>query len=58
MNFNQKAIKNINTKGIYANETNGTVYVCIDGVELELSEFEINYQASEYDKKVENGYFD
>lgn len=32
---------------------NETLYVCIDGVELELAEFEINYRAELYDEAQE-----
>jgi hypothetical protein len=46
------AILNLESKGITAKQENSTVYVCIGDNELELSEFEINFQASEWDKKI------
>lgn len=53
MNDLRKAQKNLEDKGITTNITNGTLYVCIDETELELAEFEIEYQARSYDDNQE-----
>ena len=50
MNNNQKAVAQLESMGISAKVENDTVYVFIGDVELELAEFEINYQAKEYEK--------
>jgi hypothetical protein len=51
MNRNEKAIANLETLDIQAKLENYTVYVIIGDNELELSDFEIEYQANEFDKK-------
>lgn len=48
---NEKAVKNLEEKGIDALIDNDTVYVKIDGVQLELADFEISFQADEYNSK-------
>ena len=58
MNRNEKAIANLETLDIQAKLENYTVYVIIGGNELELSDFEIEYQANEFDKKKEEEYLD
>ena len=50
MNRLKKAVANLGKRDIYANIENDTVYVKIGWTELEISEFEINFQASEYDE--------
>ena len=45
---NEKCICNLENKGIYSKEENGTVYIAIGDSYYELSEFEINFQANEY----------
>jgi hypothetical protein len=50
LSLNQKAVKNLQEKGINARIENGTIYVVIDEVLLELSEFEIKFQADEFCK--------
>jgi hypothetical protein len=49
---NQKAVKQLESNDITAKEGNGTVYVCIQDSELELAEFEIDYQADNYKEKL------
>ena len=51
MNRNEKEIANLETLDIQAKLENYTVYVIIGDNELELSDFEIEYQANEFDKK-------
>jgi hypothetical protein len=58
MNRNEKAIANLETLDIQAKLENYTVYVIIGDNELELSDFEIEYQANEFDKKKEEEYLD
>lgn len=41
----QKAVESLEQKGISAFIENGTVYINIDGIHLELSQHEINFQA-------------
>lgn len=48
---NEKAVSNLEGLDINAKIENDTVYVIIGDTELELSEFEIKYQADEFDKK-------
>lgn len=48
MTKNQKAIKNLKDKDILAKEENGLVYVMIGDIELEIAQFEIDYQSAEY----------
>jgi hypothetical protein len=45
----EKAQDHLEQKGIDTVIENDTLYVCIGDVKLELSDFEINYQADEYD---------
>jgi len=45
-----KAEANLANKDISSRSENSTLYVCIGETMLELSEFEIEYQAKEYDK--------
>ena len=58
----EKAVKNLSDKGIEAriDADNDTIYVSIDCgfIELEISEFETNFQATEYDEKLANGIID
>ena len=51
MTKNEKTIANLADKDISCRETNGTVYVCINDTELELAQYEIDYQANDYDEK-------
>lgn len=51
MTNNKKAILQLESCGVTAKEENGTVYVCVDDLELELAEFEINYRAERYDEE-------
>lgn len=53
---NEKAIANLEGLDVNAKIENGTVYVIIGDNVLELSEFEIKYQADEFDKKKEEEY--
>ncbi len=46
-----KAVKNLEDRGVEAKIQYGTVYVCVDDVELELSSGEVDYNAKEYDEK-------
>jgi len=45
---NERAVLNLQEKGISAKEENDTVYIIIGDVELELAQFEIEYQARDY----------
>jgi len=49
----EKALYNLEGMGIDANINSDTIYVHIQDTELELSEFEINYQAQCYDDSIE-----
>jgi hypothetical protein len=49
----EKAKKALEQKGIDCVIENLTLYVCVGDTQLELSDYEIKYQASEYDKMVE-----
>ncbi len=51
MTLNEKAVANLEEKDIQAKIANDTVYVIIGWTELELSEFEIKYQANEFDER-------
>ena len=53
MTRNEKAVANLEEKDIQAKVENDTVYVIIGFTELELSDFEIEYQANEFDMKKE-----
>jgi hypothetical protein len=44
----EKAKANLEEKAIDCKIENGTLYVIIESIELELSEFEITYQEDEY----------
>ncbi len=48
----EKAQKQLEGCDITTRITNGTLYICIDSMELELAEFEINYRAELYDKQL------
>lgn len=50
----KKASLNLESKDIQSKITNDTLYVLIGDTELELSEFEITYQANEYDENEDN----
>jgi|TARA_R110000822_G_scaffold213107_10_gene348472 hypothetical protein len=52
MTNNQKAVTRLESIDISAFEDNDTVYVDIDGTKLEIAEYEINFQAREYDKAI------
>lgn len=52
MNNNEKAVARLSSIDIAAKIENDTVYVCIGDTQLELADFEINYQAGEYDKEA------
>jgi hypothetical protein len=52
MTKNEKAIANLANKDITAVETNNTVYVVIGDVQLELAEYEINFNAREYEETI------
>jgi len=51
MTRNEKAVANLEEKDIQSKIENGTVYVIIGFSELELSEFEITFQADEFDER-------
>ena len=53
MSKNEKAVLNLKSKGIEAKLENDTVYVVIGDCELEIAEFEIDFQAQEYDEELE-----
>lgn len=46
----EKALEVLTAKNIDAKIENDTIYVIIDEYELELSQFEIDFQESEYPK--------
>ena len=46
----EKAVANLESKGVDCKTYNDTVYVIVDWNELELSDFEIDFQATEYDE--------
>lgn len=50
---NQKAISRLESISVNAKEENDTVYVIIEDTELELSQFEIDYQANCFDEESE-----
>jgi hypothetical protein len=50
MTTNQKAIENLAEKGISALEDNGTVYIIVNETPFELAQYEIDFQAKEYDE--------
>lgn len=50
---NEKAVSNLESLDVDTKIENDSVYVIIGSNELELSEFEIKYQADEFDKKKE-----
>jgi hypothetical protein len=52
MNKNEKAVARLSNIDIEAKVENDTVYVQIGDTSLELAEFEIDYQAKEYDKEA------
>jgi len=52
MTQNQKAILAITDKGVMAFEENGTVYIEVEETPFEISEFEKNFQAEEYDRSL------
>jgi len=52
MTQNQKAILSITDKGVMAFEENGTVYIEVEETPFEISEFEKNFQAEEYDRSL------
>jgi hypothetical protein len=56
MSNNEKAVKRLESLDINAKIENGCVYVTIGDVSLELSDFEVFYQATEFDKMLANGY--
>jgi hypothetical protein len=56
MTNNEKAVKRLESIDISAKVDLGSVYVFICDTTLELSEFEINFQADEYDKMFKNGH--
>lgn len=47
----KKAKANLENKGISSRITNNELYVVIDDVELELAEFEVQFQAGEFDNE-------
>ena len=49
MTRNKKAVQSIIEKGVSAYETNNTVYIEVDGISFEIAEFEIEFQARDYD---------
>lgn len=44
----EQALEALNNKGIDAKIENDCIYVTIEGYDLELSDYEVNYQAEEY----------
>lgn len=53
MNRLEKAVANLESKGIDCKTQNDTVYVIVDWNELELSDFEIDFQAGEYEENLD-----
>lgn len=53
MTKNEKVIARLESMDIYARTNNETVYVFINDTELELSQFEVDYQARCYDEEEE-----
>jgi hypothetical protein len=49
MNKIEKALANLEEKGVTAKLENNTIYVVIGDSELEISQFEIDFQADEWD---------
>lgn len=49
--MNKKCIKQLASIGIEAIEQNGTVYVTIGDVQLELAQFEIEFRAKLFDEE-------
>lgn len=49
----QKALHNLEGMGIDAHIESETIYVTIQDTDLELSAFEIDYQAQSYDDSIE-----
>jgi hypothetical protein len=48
-----KCVENLKNKGLYAYiEYERYVYVVVDDVHLAIAEFEIEYQADEFDDKI------
>ena len=52
MNKLEKAQKNLETKDINTVIQNGTLYVVVGSVEMELAVFEIEFNAKEYDERI------
>ena len=50
MTKNEKAVANLLGKDIFAMIDTGTVYIGINDTYLEISEAEINFQASQYEE--------
>jgi hypothetical protein len=48
----QKAIANLDNNGITAFEEDGVIYVEVNEYNLEISQFEISFQADEYDRNL------
>ena len=46
----QKALKRLEERGVTAKIENDTIYVIVNDNELELSEFEIDFQAGEFEE--------
>lgn len=47
---NEKAVEALKEKGVQAKEENNTVYITVNDVDFELSSYEIEYQANEYEE--------
>jgi hypothetical protein len=50
MTRNEKAVTMLEENGITAHIENDTVYVTVEDCQLELAEFEIEFQASRWDE--------
>jgi len=53
MTQNEKAVANLGSYDIAAQVIRDVVYVIIGGSHLELSDYEVGFQADVYDKKQE-----
>lgn len=51
MTKNEKAVSVLSDKGIDARVENDTVYVVVNDYSLELAQFEIDFQADEYEEE-------
>jgi hypothetical protein len=54
MTNEEKAVIQLGRLGVTAEEDNETVYVHVNDTMLEISEYEINFQAKRYDEEEED----